>query len=80
MQRQRLLEVFNDFCHNFVADNVPAYQRRDLRRAFMAGAASMYKNLLSVNHDIITPQDMSMIEDVQEEMAAYAIAIQEGRE
>ena len=82
MNRQRLLEEFNSFTKEAVAGQASAQQRRDLRRAFMVGAASMYKitlqGLLSTN--VIMPDDIQRIKDLQEEMQAYGKAVNEGRE
>ena len=81
MRRQRLLEEFNKFCQACVSERVSPAQRRDLRTAFMGGAGALHGIMVAglTSKSFITPADIQMVRDIQEELSAYLTGVQEGR-
>ena len=81
MQRRRLLEEFNKFCQACVSERVSPSQKRDLRIAFMSGAAALHFTMVAglVSKSFITPADVQMVRDVQEELEVYVTDLREGR-
>ena len=81
MPRKRLLEEFSSFMRSCSSDQVSLQQRRDLRMAFMAGAATLHRVMVTnlVSENFITPSDIQMVRDIQEELVAYNKDVAEGR-
>ena len=81
MRRQRLLEEFNRFAGACVSDRVSPAQRRDLHMAFMSGAGALHGIMVAglTSKSFITPADIQMVRDIQEELSAYLTDLQEGR-
>jgi len=81
MRRQRLLEEFNKFCQACVSERVSPAQRRDLCMAFMGGAGTLHGIMVAglVSKSFITPADVQMVRDIQEELSTYLTDLREGR-
>ena len=81
MRRQRLLEEFNKFCQACVSERVSPAQRRDLCTAFMSGAGALHRIMVTglTSKSFITPSDVQMVRDIQEELSTYLTDLREGR-
>jgi hypothetical protein len=49
--------------------------------AFMGGAAALHTTMVAglVSKNFITPADVQMVRDIQEELSTYLTGVQEGR-
>lgn len=65
-----------------VMDPLPETEIMACRRAYYAGAHCILMNILDIPNPeaVPTEEDILMIEDLQEELAAFATAVIEGRD
>lgn len=79
--RMRVLEQWLTFSAMTLKDAGPD-QKRELRRAFYAGFEAFYRVCMTAT-DTTTPDctdgDLSVMEDMHNELAAFAREVEEGR-
>lgn len=81
MKRQLMAEQWDSFARQIIPPGAPAVQRQEMRRAFYAGAQAILYGILTnlaPEHDP-TPEDLQALENVAEELRAFAKHVKEGR-
>ncbi|TXH41264.1 MAG: hypothetical protein E6Q97_37840 [Desulfurellales bacterium] len=81
MKRQLMAEQWDTFARACLPINAPADQRREMRRAFYAGAQGiLFKVIASLASDADpTTEDLELMENLQLEMSDVADAVKAGR-
>ena len=81
MSQQRLLEEWNKFARALKLENASEVQRREMRRAFYAGAWAIMNRLSQdvSQGDEQTPEDDRLLEDFQNECRKFNQDVMEGR-
>lgn len=79
--RLRVLEQWQAFS-SLVLEEVGPDQKREMRRAFYAGCEAFYRVVMTAT-DASTPEctdgDLTVMEDIHNELAAFAHDVKEGR-
>jgi len=81
MKRQLMAEQWDTFARACLPTDAPAFQRREMRRAFYAGAqAIMFKVIASLADDTEpTAEDLEIMVGLQRELSDFAEMVKEGR-
>jgi len=82
MKRRRAAEAWNEFVTIAMHPQAPEGQRREMRRAFYAGAdAILIRIMQALGPDTGEPtaEDLQVMTDLQEEFAEFARAMKAGR-
>jgi hypothetical protein len=81
MKRQLMAESWDDFARSVFHDNIPEIQRREMRRAFYAGAhAILFKVIDSLAPESEpTAEDLDIMSNLHNELLEFATAVAEGR-
>jgi len=82
MKRRYILEEWNAFATGVLPKNVSDVQRREMRRAFYAGAHSILyaiMRVLSPGSDDVTATDLEIMQSIEAEATAFAEDIKAGR-
>jgi DNA-binding transcriptional regulator YbjK len=74
MKRQRVAEHWNDFSRQVLNPALGAEERRQMRRAFYSGAASMVFGIITsvAPGSVATPEDIAVMKEVHQELREYA--------
>ncbi len=81
MKRQLLAEQWDSFARACLPPRCSATQRREMRRAFYAGAQGiLVKILISLSSEAgATAEDLAVMEDLERELNDFAKAVSQGR-
>ena len=81
MKRQLMAEQWDSFARAVLPSGCSSDQRREMRRAFYAGAhAILFKVIMSLAPDSEpTSDDLAMMDNLQQELSAFAEAVKAGR-
>lgn len=81
MKRQLMAEQWDTFAKACIPKDAPAIQRREMRRAFYAGAqAILFKVIVSLASDAEpTVEDLAMMDGLQTELSDFAEMVKSGR-
>jgi hypothetical protein len=81
MKRQLMAEQWNDYARKVLPADASTVQRQETRRAFYAGAqAILFRVAGALAPDSEpTAEDIGLMEDVHQELNAFATAISQGR-
>lgn len=79
MNNRTFLEEWQDFADHMVPTNCSPNRKRDMRRAFYAGAFICFGHLnrMSDNEDV-TPKDIEIINNLHEELHDFMTRIAQG--
>lgn len=80
-RRQLMAEQWKRFARNVIAKDAPEVQKREMRRAFYAGAqAILFKVIESFALETEpTVEDLQLIQDVRDELESFGRSVAEGR-
>lgn len=80
-KRQLMAEQWNDFSRNCLHPRTHETQKREMKRAFYAGAqAILFKVIHGLTTDADpTPEDLEMMTNVHNELQEFAAAVKEGK-
>jgi hypothetical protein len=79
--KYRIQAMWNDFAHRVLPPHAAAIQRKEMRRAFYAGASAMLDRLsgeMSPGDTLDDPNDERVVKEVQAEFVEFAEAIKRG--
>jgi hypothetical protein len=81
MKRQLMAEQWNEFSRKVFNDSHGAAQRREMRRAFYAGAESILFRVIQefAPESEPTDADLQMMTDLHQELQDFAKAVIQGR-
>jgi hypothetical protein len=81
MKRQLMAEQWDQFARAVLPKDAPADQRREMRRAFYAGAQGiLFKVITALAPDSEpTEEDLRMMDDLERELLDFAEMIKAGR-
>lgn len=78
-----LATEWNSYAANVLPANATATQRVECRRAFFAGAGSLYqlmmKNLSGGPNGEVTTEDLAIMRDLSDEVVAFVEGVRNGR-
>lgn len=81
VKRQLMAEQWDEFARAVLKPNCPSDQRREMRRAFYAGAESILLRVIAAFAPEREPTDadLSILDGVHQELRDFAELIKEGR-
>jgi hypothetical protein len=80
MNRQLMAEQWNEFSSRIIPADAPAIQRKEMRRAFYAGAQAILFRVIAAFAPETEPtvEDLQIMEDVDRELQDFAKAVKAG--
>jgi hypothetical protein len=80
-KRQLMAEQWDKFARAVLPADVSVVQRREMRRAFYAGAESILFRVIEAfaPEDEPTAEDLQIMEDLDAELKAFAKAVKDGK-
>lgn len=81
MKRQLMAEQWDQFARSVMPKDAPESQRREMRRAFYAGAQSILFRVIESFAPEAEPtaDDLQIMEDLHNELQEFGKLIQQGR-
>ena len=81
MKRQLMAEQWDQFARGVMTEGASAFQRREMRRAFYAGAQAILFRVIEVfaPESEPTAADLQIMQDVHDELQVFAKSVTEGR-
>lgn len=83
MERQRILEQWNQFREKVISPAAPTIQVSEMRRAFYAGAWALYSiqmnDLQPTDPDVVTVDDLRMMSELDAELTAFNAKVKAGQ-
>jgi hypothetical protein len=81
MKRMLMAEKWDSFARAVLPPNAPADQRREMRRAFYAGALGILFKVITALAPETEPTaaDLAVMDDVHQELEDFVKAVKEGR-
>jgi hypothetical protein len=81
MKRQLMAEQWDQFARAVMPKDAPAEQRREMRRAFYAGAQGILFKVIATFAPETEPtdSDLAIMEDLERELSDFADAVKAGR-
>lgn len=81
MKRQLMAEQWDQFARTVMPKDAPQDQRREMRRAFYAGAQSILFRVIEsfAPESEPTAEDLQIMEDLHNELQEFGKLIQQGR-
>jgi hypothetical protein len=79
---KKLSELWQSYAANMLPPSASDTQRRETRRAFYAGALSIFNVIVENLTEDPEPQeeDVRMLETLEEELSAFAQAVRDGKD
>jgi len=80
IKRQLMAEQWNEFSRQIIHKDAPEIQKREMRRAFYAGAQSILFRVIEsfAPESEPTDEDLKIIEDLHQELQDFAKRVQQG--
>jgi hypothetical protein len=81
MKRMLMAEQWNQFAEKVLPSTVSSFQRREMRRAFYAGAESILFRVIQAFAPDSEPTDgdLQIMEDLDQELKDFAQDVKEGK-
>jgi hypothetical protein len=80
-KRQLMAEQWDDFARRVLPISTSPTQRREMRRAFYAGAEAILMRVIEsfAPENEPTPEDVQLMENVYQELTTFAAEVKAGR-